>query len=149
LFKAYSIASLFGEKSLSACKLSEGNSRVFVLLPQQSDAFSVSPQSDRRSSELLRYDLTTEGVDIKITRNLPLSSITFGAGSPVLFSRTALGSGEVNGGILSEIINTQAYPIEVTYFDYLPWYFPVYFHSLRIFVNGTNVVLPQGRFTFV
>lgn len=139
----YSVASLFGEENLSACKLSNGNSRVFVQLPVQKNAFSLSPQPETKINALHQYTLTPEGLDLVITRNKPVNDIKFGFESPVLFSRTDLGSGEVNGAILSEIINTQSVPIEVTYFDYLPWYFPVYFHSIRVFLNGHSVVLPE------
>lgn len=63
--------------------------------------------------------------------------------APVSLTRSSLGHGEVNAGVLAQIVNHENVPLNVTYFEYLPWYLPIYFHSLRTFLDSTSIPLPS------
>jgi len=138
-----SLASLFKEDGFSACALSK-SSQVTVLLPE-SDGFELSPSPSESLDNVATYKLkNNEKIDITITRTKPLQQIQFEQwASPITFSRSSLGYGEVNGGILSEITNHENVPITISYFDHLPWFLPIYFHSIRYLVNGEATTLPE------
>jgi len=145
----YEIAKLYGEKYLSSCILSGGNSFVYVQAPEE---MNISPPSQSKQDGLHFYDLQSP-LSLKISNNeisrQQIVATLFS--SPIQVARSALGSGDENGGILMQIKNPTAEELPVVYMEYLPWYFPIYFHSLRVFFNGQQVgladVASKWRFT--
>lgn len=137
-----------------------------------SSAISISPSPDNSLHSLPFYRLSKENLSLilkyknrnqalnllqefsKFKNNNPILSflsflfISFvfvAPASPVLFSRSSLGKGDENGGIMSQIINPTNDELHLLYFEYLPWNFPIYFHSLRIYLNGELIPLTQGK----
>lgn len=53
---------------------------------------------------------------------------------------------EIDFGLKTMITNNKNYDVSLIYFDTIPWYFRLYFNSLRIECNGTQI--EPGCLTF-
>lgn len=68
--------------------------------------------------------------------NIPTVSIS--APPPLSAKRFLLGVGQERGKILTKITNTHWTTLNVVLQENLPWFVPVYLHTLTITVNGVN-----------
>ena len=138
------VAQLFDDRGMSSCALSQGNSYVYIQLPDSDEKeYEISPSNTihlENGLEMIKLDEALRLVLSRIPGSYHKRSPDLL--SPILIKKSALGYGEQHGGILTEITNPTNFNQSVTYFEYIPWYFPIYFHSLRIFLN--NEILPIG-----
>ena len=59
---------------------------------------------------------------------------------PLRVARYLTGSGQVHGGLTIHLMNTdRSHPIHVYYVDIIPSFLRVYFHTMKVAVNGTIV----------
>lgn len=54
------------------------------------------------------------------------------------------GYGQEYGGIAVHIRNHKNVAVNVTYFEMVPWYLRLYFHTFSIYFNDTQVDLDEG-----
>ena len=66
----------------------------------------------------------------------------------MLFS-VYVGHGDERGGMVSLISNEHASrAVKIAYLDVIPWYIPVYLHTLKIENNGVKVI-PGLSFLYI
>ena len=49
------------------------------------------------------------------------------------------GYGQEYGGIVTKIHNGHWKPIDVIYLENIPWFIPIYLHTLKIVANGKEI----------
>jgi len=57
----------------------------------------------------------------------------------LLAQRYFTGYGQEYGGIAVHLINNADTPLDITYFEMVPWFLRLYFHTLDLQINGTKV----------
>ncbi|KAJ8865834.1 hypothetical protein PR048_033356 [Dryococelus australis] len=59
---------------------------------------------------------------------------------PILFAnRYIVGYGQERGGIVTKVHNNHWSTLEVVYLENIPWFMPVYLHTLKIYSNGAEI----------
>lgn len=67
---------------------------------------------------------------------------------PVTAQRYLTDWGQEFGGISVQITNHQTKPVEILYFEMIPWYLKVYYHTLSIKLNEKRVDPFSSNFLF-
>lgn len=67
-----------------------------------------------------------------------IPTVSISAPPPLYAKRFLLGVGQERGKILTKITNTHWTTLNVVLQENLPWFVPVYLHTLQITVNGVN-----------
>ncbi|KAK5583503.1 hypothetical protein RB653_005099 [Dictyostelium firmibasis] len=58
--------------------------------------------------------------------------------TPVVAHSHLTGYGQERGGIATQIFNTENYAINITYFQAIPWYLRLYFHTLKFNIETSS-----------
>nr|CAD7464262.1 unnamed protein product [Timema tahoe] len=66
---------------------------------------------------------------------------------PVLFAnRYIVGYGQERGGIVTKLHNNHWKSLDIVYLENIPWFLPVYFHTLKIVANGKEIKPVMKRY---
>ncbi|XP_063239916.1 GPI transamidase component PIG-T isoform X3 [Bacillus rossius redtenbacheri] len=66
---------------------------------------------------------------------------------PVLFAnRYIVGYGQERGGIVTKIHNNHWSALNVVYLENIPWFMPIYLHTLKIYSNGVEIKPAAKRY---
>nr|CAD7200323.1 unnamed protein product [Timema douglasi] len=66
---------------------------------------------------------------------------------PVIFAnRYIVGYGQERGGIVTKIHNNHWKSLDIVYLENIPWFLPVYFHTLKIVANGKEIKPVMKRY---
>lgn len=153
----WSIIKFFGSSLKETCPLAD-KSEVFVesshnnsqnshtLSPNPHQVVEVDASGEKR--RFARYDvvkLLAENKKANLTQfnifsvyhaeNTPKSI----APPPITASRYITGYGVYQGGIACRIENNSDKPKKIVYFDVIPWYLRIYFHTLKITSNNVPI----------
>ena len=137
---------LFGTGLFSHCPLAT-TSRLYVDVSEGNVELSRPPgatHSAHVGGSLVRYaayDLRAQAGD---GFNLVAKVGRAGAAQArplVHVNRYIREYGKESGGIVATVYNKHRKPLVVTYFENLPWYVPIYYHTLRVrrLDDGTEV----------
>eukprot|EP00794_Sanderia_malayensis_P019072 gene19072-20987_t len=155
LQEVWSLGKLFGEVLKSACPLAS-TSKVLIdtSVGSGNSGLQLEPQPSSYETKHLHgkefryavYDLKTQDFrlpfDIRVkTVNLPKAGKI---AAPTIYARRyTTGHREERGGVVSLITNEHASKtLKISYLDILPWYMPVYVHTLTMEV-GSDIVKPD------
>ncbi|KAL1124406.1 hypothetical protein AAG570_001035 [Ranatra chinensis] len=147
----WSIQRLFGSGIGSVCPLavtsliyidvtSNQTGNIFQLNPKPLD--TVISTRGGHSSTIAVYDMNQMGdgklYNIEATYS---KNRVYGINAPpVLFtSRYITGYGQEFGGIMTKIHNRHWQPIKILFLENIPWFVPVYLHTLKIVSNGREI----------
>jgi len=98
---------------------------------------------------LIEIDLLTQGisyipnVEFKwASKNIPVPA-KYQVLSAITAQRYESGSGQLDGGFVVHIQNNDpTNEISIQYYDAIPWYFKLYFHTLKMSINGQSIASP-------
>ncbi|EGC37953.1 hypothetical protein DICPUDRAFT_29464 [Dictyostelium purpureum] len=138
-----SVDQLLGKKhqdsGLSACPLAS-TSKVYIQKQDNLETglkVSPDPESQQSNQQYLVYDLKKykEPLKLKLNwyRNFDRSNKY---PTPVVAHTHLTGYGQERGGISTQIFNNQNHPVNITYFQAIPWYLRLYFHTLKFNINN-------------
>lgn len=149
----WSIRKLFGNGVPNSCSQAE-TSAVYVDVTSNitGPTFSIFPEPTKvvtslyggQKHHIAQYDLkeiTKEKIFNVYTihdkpRVLPVSS------QPILYThRYITGYGQERGGIVTKIHNKHRTPLKIIYLENIPWYTPIYYHTLKI-SSGNKEITP-------
>ncbi|KAF4516876.1 hypothetical protein B566_EDAN014357 [Ephemera danica] len=144
----WSFRKLFGSGLSGPCPLATG-SRIFVDITQNNTSFDfgLTPTPPEilhsmrggSSSKLALYDL--KKMHLVSMLNVAASYIGERVEQvnvpPVLYAnRYVVGYGQEQGGIVTQLHNTHWQPLDVIYMENIPWFLPVYLHTLTARSGG-------------
>ncbi|XP_046842958.1 GPI transamidase component PIG-T-like [Xenia sp. Carnegie-2017] len=162
----WSLRKLFGHSLRSTCPLAKtskiyvdvtGNNTdfTFTLKPRPSGIISknLSPSVE----QFAVYDLKDNGIVRKSLSSNKGLNIIFKWKHRMLNDAVTLpyfsahrfltGYGQERGGIQSEIINRhKTASVYLVYFQVFPWYFRIFLHSLRVYVNDVDIRLEYVQY---
>lgn len=143
----WSIRKLFGIGISGPCPLAQ-NSTIYVdiSLNQTGSVFHLSPIPENKivssrgghTSEFVVYDIKSIGDKLfNIIASYDKTRIYNLNVPPAVFAnRFIVGYGQERGGIVTKIHNQHWSPITVIFLENIPWFMPIYFHTLLIKSNG-------------
>ncbi|CAG8474801.1 14065_t:CDS:10 [Acaulospora colombiana] len=131
----WSLSEVFGHKLTQACPLAE-ESKLEVILPGGDVGYKISPDADAITSaidgdtneRIAVYDLkrVQPGTEISMTWDE---------------EKFDYGYGQERGGIKINIFNKSPNSsIPIIYYDVIPWYLRLYLHTLKVQVNGKDII---------
>ncbi|EGG24949.1 hypothetical protein DFA_03194 [Cavenderia fasciculata] len=138
--------SLFGvENGLSSCPLAS-SSKVYI--KKSDNQLAIEPKATQDTLNYLVYDLTSWSTSnplkllMKWNRSFKKDSV-----SPVIAHSHLTGYGQERGGIAIQIYNNFNHPINITYYQAIPWYLRIYFHTFKCSIN--NNLISNQDFKFI
>lgn len=142
----WSFRKLFGQGLLESCPLAT-NSDIYVdITTNSSSPFKVTPTpndiitSKRGGDEriLAKYDVKQmKGNVLNIAATYPSKEIvSLNPPPPLHANQYIAGFGQQFGEIITKIYNNHWDSLDVLLLENLPWYVPVYLHTLKIHSNG-------------
>ncbi|XP_071448167.1 GPI transamidase component PIG-T [Hetaerina americana] len=150
----WSIRSLFGTGLAGPCPLAS-SSMIYIDISQNTSAFTFRlnppPQEVLTSLRGGQHGVYAAYNVAKLSlphmfniaaQHLPSSGSPFGINiPPPIFhaSRYIVGYGQERGGIVTRVHNNYRQPLDVIYFENIPWFLPVYMHTLQIMSNGKKI----------
>lgn len=146
----WSVRKLFGIGLGGSCPLAE-SSLVYldVSSNQTGSPFLLTPEPHERvvsskggyTSEFAVFDIKKMGdklFNIALTHEKP--RIYHLNVPPVIYAnRYIVGYGQEQGGIVTKLHNTHWAPITVIFLENIPWFVPIYFHTLKIRSGGKEI----------
>lgn len=145
----FSIRKLFGSGIPNRCPLAE-NSKVYIditnnnknplkLLPKPS--YKTVSIRGGSTSEVAVYDLKEFQGMFNIAASYKKKNFEFHNIKPPLLwaNRFISGYGRQKGGIITKLYNTHWKPLNVVILENIPWYVPVYLHTLKVVANGKEI----------
>ncbi|KAG8231901.1 hypothetical protein J437_LFUL011370 [Ladona fulva] len=157
----WSLRSLFGRGLEGHCPLAS-SSMIYVDISQNTSsfAFRLDPPPDNiittlrggQIGQLAAYDISqmpSYPLFNLAAHHIPPSCVNLGVNiPPPLFhaSRYIIGYGQERGGIVTRVYNNHRQELEVLYFENIPWFLPVYMHSLHITSNGKSIEPLKKRY---
>ncbi|KAJ9587701.1 hypothetical protein L9F63_018881, partial [Diploptera punctata] len=147
----WSIKKLFGIGLSGACPLATmSNIYIDVTTNETGTPFQLSPNPPAIiSSTRGGYESKFAVYDVKALNISGMFNIAAVYGSskvyavnlpPVLYAnRYIIGYGQEYGGIVTKIHNGHWKPLDVIYLENIPWFIPVYLHTLKIVANGKEI----------
>ncbi|GAM25826.1 hypothetical protein SAMD00019534_090010, partial [Acytostelium subglobosum LB1] len=142
------IEQLFGVKGgLSACPLASSSKIYVVNKPyEQNNQLVLTPKPSLATDGFLIYDLIAD-YSAKSSLKLQLQWSRFTKNptpAPITAHSHLTGYGQERGGIAIQIYNNHNLPINITYFQAIPWYLRVYFHTFKFNINNERKFEDQG-----
>lgn len=146
--KNWSFKRLFGQGILSTCPLADSSFIYVDVTSNSSKPFTLYPEPDGHATSVrggyesfyAKYDSRVLPLNVAATYaekqvysvNLP----------PAIHANQYItGYGQEHGGIVTKIFNTHWNRLDVIVLQNIPWFVPVYLHTLKITSNG-NALKP-------
>lgn len=154
----WSIRRFFGMGIKGACPLAtlsniyvdisnNNTNQVYDLLPTPS-AKIVSLRGGQ-SNEIAVYDIrshSSKGIfNIAVIHN-STNKAALSYPSILFANRYVIGYGQERGSIVTKLYNNYWQPLDVVLLENIPWYLPVYLHSIKVTCNGKPVVPLAQRY---
>ncbi|XP_067007276.2 GPI transamidase component PIG-T [Anabrus simplex] len=147
----WSIRKLFGVGLSGACPLAAmSNIYVDVTSNDTGSLFQLEPPAPTTTTSIRGgYDTKFAIYDIKALNLTNMMNIAARYSSPKVYAvnvppilyanRYIIGYGQERGGIITKIHNGHWRAIDVVYLENIPWFLPVYLHTLKIISNGKEI----------
>ncbi|KAG5896881.1 hypothetical protein JTB14_033521 [Gonioctena quinquepunctata] len=148
--KDWSLSKLFGQGVNGKCVLADKTDIFVDTTSTESQNFELEPQPDEvitsykggYTTTLGKYDVPNKFFNI-YAKYPEKETISLNS-PPSLFANQYLtGYGQERGGIVVKIYNNHWSDLDVVLLQNVPWYVPVYLHTLKVVSNG-NVIKPNA-----
>lgn len=147
----WSFRKLFGHGLMGTCTLAS-SSKLYIDVTQNNFKLTVEPTrvitSSRGGNEqiLAEYDLKANNNKNRIfivsaVYDENAKQVALASPPPLFARRFILGIGQERGRILTKITNNHWAPLNVVLQENIPWFLPVYLHTMSLTV-GDNAVKP-------
>ncbi|KAB0797348.1 hypothetical protein PPYR_01934 [Photinus pyralis] len=142
----WSIRRLFGQGILGSCPLAKSSTVYVDMSTNSSIPFDLSPEPDEfvhsirggYTTKFAKYRVTNETLSISVS-HLENSKVLINS-PPVLHANQYLtGYGQELGGIVTKLYNNHWNNLDVVVLQNIPWYVPIYLHTLKIQANGETI----------
>lgn len=151
----FSIRKLFGSGLQGACPLA-AESKIYIDTTSKAlNPFELTPPptlttySERGGykTELAVYDIKTVNQMFNIALSYKRNKFLHIKSPPVLCAnRFISGYGQQKGGIVTKLYNRHWKTLSVVILENIPWFVPVYLHTLKIVSNGVQIT--PGKFYY-
>lgn len=160
----WSLRKLFGQGLNGASEMATV-SRLYLDITDQDFDLALQPseiivsQRGGVATQLAMYDVKKDfsnqlfnvaaihKKDDNDNRNRPIVPLTMP--SPLYAKRFVLGVGRDRGHIVTKVTNTHWTALNVVLLENLPWYVPVYLHTMTIKVSGTNEIIKPNHINYI
>jgi len=134
----WSLRKMFGTGLFSTCPLAD-YSKIYVDTSSNTTVpFILSREPDYYvRDDVAVYELN--GV-FHLSALVPKPKALVSELRPLLYTdRFITGFGQEYGGLVTRLYNEYALPITVTVIENIPWFLPIYYHTLKVTSNGVHV----------
>lgn len=144
--KNWSFRKLFGQGLMGRCHLASSSTIYVDTTSNSSVPFQLIPSPDDHVTSIRGGHVNTFAkYDVK-PHAMSLNANFLGKESVLLNSPPALhanqyitGYGQERGGIVTKIYNNHWSTLDVVVLQNIPWYVPIYLHTLKVEVGGVKV----------
>ncbi|XP_014250041.1 GPI transamidase component PIG-T [Cimex lectularius] len=151
-FPQWSIQKLFGQGLVKTCALSKSSMIYIDITSNKTDNPFILKPKNYKIIESTRGAYTTtlavfnmEELNSLILYNIEVTYINAKKMYPVNIppvvyaNRYITGYGQEFGGVTTKIHNRHFQPVQILFLENIPWFVPVYFHSLKIESGGKQI----------
>lgn len=141
--KNWSLRKLFGQGIHKKCVLV---SKSVVYVDTTSQSFELEPSPDEtitsirggQTTVLQKYDVSDKFLNIyaKYPNN---DVISVNIPPPLYANQYLSGFGQERGGIVTKIVNNHWAELDVVLMQNIPWFIPIYLHTLKVIANGKEI----------
>ena len=143
----WSIRKLFGQGLNGACVLSS-SSKIYLDVTNKD--FQITPEAHRRfiskkggsEHEFIEYDIQSlqknKMFNLAVV-NKKEKTIAISHPPPLYVKRFLLGTGKERGKIVTQITNSHWASLNIVVLENIPWFVPVYLHSLKLTVGDKEI----------
>ncbi|KAF5298449.1 hypothetical protein FQR65_LT01228 [Abscondita terminalis] len=139
----WSVRKLFGQGILGSCPLAKSSTVYVDASSNDSFPFQLSPQPDEffRSSRggydtsFAKYTITDEPLALA-ANYIDKPSVAINSPPALHANQYLTGYGQELGGIVTKLYNNHWNTLDVVVLQNIPWYVPIYLHTLKIISNG-------------
>lgn len=135
----WSLRKMFGTGLFKTCPLAD-HSKIYVDMSSNATVpFTLSQEPDYYLNDNVAvYELN--GI-FHLSAVVPKPRVLVSESRPLLYTdRFITGFGQEYGGLVTRLYNEYALPITVTVIENIPWFLPVYYHTLKVTSNDVRVV---------
>lgn len=146
--KSWTLRKLFGQGILNTCPLAE-SSNIYVDISSnstKSNQFTLTPSPDKEITS--QRGGHTNLYAVYNVKNVPMTIQSTFTGNdvknynippPLHVNMYKTGYGQQKGGIVTKVYNNHWGELEIVVLKNIPWYVPIYLHSMKIISNGNNL----------
>lgn len=144
--REWSIRRFFGQGLLGYCPLAKSSTVYVDTTSNSSSPFTLSPEPHEYvtstrggyDSTFAKYNVPPGAFSLSATyigkQNVLLNSLP-----PLHANQYLTGYGQERGGIVTKVYNNHWNTLDVVVLQNLPWYVPIYLHTLAIKSNGKDL----------
>ncbi|CAG9827835.1 unnamed protein product [Diabrotica balteata] len=148
--KNWSLRKLFGLGVNKKCVLVD-KSEIYVDTTDQSIELEPSPDQTVTSirggqtSILQKYVVSNQFLNI-YAKHLNPDTLSLNFPPPLHANQYLSGYGQERGGIVTKIFNNHWQELDVVLMQNIPWFIPIYLHTLKVTANGKDIKPLQLRY---
>ncbi|XP_059619020.1 GPI transamidase component PIG-T [Phlebotomus argentipes] len=151
--KDWSVRKLFGQGLSGSCPLAE-SSKIYLDMTHCGHLDFSPPPENTVTSKRGGIETTFAVYDIKkeipgrmfnlaaVRREEAKPSVTLASPPPLYAKRYILGVGQERGRIVTKIVNTHWAELNVIVQENIPWFVPIYLHTLTLKLANGQVIRP-------
>lgn len=142
----WSIRQLFGQGLFGSCPLAKSSTVYVDVTSNSSTPFLLVPDPDEHiiskrgayTSNFAKYDINGDIDHISATY-IGKQNVLLNSPPPLHANQYLTGYGQERGGIVIKLYNNHWESLDVVVLQSLPWYVPIYLHTLKIQSNGKQL----------
>ncbi|XP_050442857.1 GPI transamidase component PIG-T [Adelges cooleyi] len=134
----WSLRRMFGTGLFKTCPLAD-SSKIYVDTSSNSSVpYAISQEPDYFiNGKIGVYNLKDV---FHLAASVPKPKMVVSELRPILYTdRFITGFGQEYGGLVTRIYNEHTSPIVVTVIENIPWFLPIYYHTLKVKCNGVQL----------
>lgn len=148
--KEWSVRKLFGQGLLGTCPFAK-SSKLYLDMSNSITPISIEPTRTinftRGGTDIKLYEYDIKEISGNNFFNLAIfdeksDKIPVIQPPPIYANRFISGVGQENGKIITKIYNSHWGPISLVILEKIPWFVPIYLHTLKI-RHGNKVIKPN------
>lgn len=144
--KNWSFRKLFGQGLMGPCPLAESSTIYVDTSSNSSVPFQLDPTPDEYVTSIRGGQINTFAKYAVKRQPTSINGVFVGSDNvnlnlpPAMFANQYLtGYGQERGGIVTRIANNHWSNLDVVVLQSIPWYVPIYLHTLKVNCNGVEL----------
>lgn len=142
----WSLRRIFGQGLLGACPLAQTSTIYVDTTTNTSIPFTLQPEPDEyitsvrggHTSTFAKYKVAREALTLS-TNYMEKQVVLLSSPPPLHANQYLIGYGQEQGGLVLKIYNNHWNTLDVVVLQNIPWYVPIYFHTLKIISNNKEL----------
>ncbi|XP_063903359.1 GPI transamidase component PIG-T [Zophobas morio] len=144
--KHWSFRKLFGQGVIGRCVLAETATIYVDTTNNESVPFQLKPDPDEYVTSFrggyvhtyAKYDVQSYVMSLN-ANYLGKNKVVLNSPPAIYANQYITGYGQERGGIVTTIYNNHWSPLDVVFLQNIPWYVPIYLHTLKIDAGGVRI----------